>query len=101
MDTLYAVFVESVDLNLQVFENEAEAQAAFDALQNAGKPVRMEKFEYWQAVLVEKSNGTQHDDPEFWEGIVYDNGNFKLLQKYSWHKPPAEEGYYADYILKF
>lgn len=98
---LHAVFVESIDLNLKVYESKDEAQKAFDELQNAGKPVRMEVFEDYHAVLVEKANGAQHDDPEFWEGIVYDNGKCRLLQKFSWHKPPAEEGYYPDYVIKF
>ncbi len=99
---LHAVFVESIDLDLKVYESKDEAQKAFEELQNAGKPVRMEVFEDYHAVMVQKANGCQPDDPAFWEGIVYDNGNCRLLQKFSWHQqPPAPEGYYPDYVIKF
>ncbi len=88
-------------MDLKVFEdNEAEANAELQARENAGKSARIEKFEDWQAVLVEKANGAQHDDPEFWEAIFYYNGSFKLMQRFSWHKDPDPEGYYADFVLK-
>ncbi len=98
---LHAVFVESIDLDLTVFESKDRAQKAYDELKAAGKPVRMETFEDWHAVLVEKANGAQPDDPEFWEGVIYDNGNCRLLQKFTWHQPPAKEGYYPDFMIKF
>ena len=99
---LYAVFVESIDLDLKVYESKDEAQKAFEELQNADKPARMEVFEDYHAVLVQKASGCQPDDPEFWEGIVYDNGgNCRLLQRFSWHKEPDTEGYYPDYLIKF
>lgn len=101
MDKLYAVFLESLDMNLAVYESKDEAQKAYDEYEAAGKPVRMEIFEFWQAISVEKSNGTSASDPGFWEEIVFDNGSFKLVQTYSWHQENDEQVYYPDYILKF
>ncbi|MCI6710984.1 MAG: hypothetical protein SPJ45_06985 [Anaerovoracaceae bacterium] len=101
MEELYAVYLESLDQDLRVFEKETEAQAHFDAMQSEGKPVKMEKFSIYQVTGVDKANGEAAADPGFWEELRYDNGNCKLIQHYSWHQAPEKEGYYADYSLEW
>lgn len=101
MDELYVVFVESIDLDLKVYENKDEAQADFDAREKAGKPVKMEAFGMWQVVSVERSNGNSSGDPDYWEELVLNNGRCKLVMNYNWHQPPDPEGYYADYTIRF
>ena len=123
--TLYAVFTESLDMDLKVFEdNEAEANAELQARENAGKTatnylwydpqdglyVTDDTDTLNNAVKIDsdsvdivkggQTNGAQSDDPEFWEAIFYYNGSYKLMQRFSWHKDPDPEGYYADFVLK-
>ena len=90
MEELYAVYLESLDQDLRVFE-----------MQSAGKPVKMEKFNIYQVTGVDKANGEAAADPGFWEELRYDNGNCKLIQHYSWHQAPEKEGYYAEYSLEW
>lgn len=101
MDELYAVFLESLDMNLTVFEKQEEAQALYDQLKEQGKPVRMETFGMWQVEEVERSNGNMPDDDDYWEKMTLNNGKCRLVVSYTWHKTPDPEGYYADYLLKF
>lgn len=101
MDELFAVYLESLDQDLRVFENEAEAQAHYDKLKAAGKAVKMEKFTIFQVTGVSKSNGAAASEPGFWEELRYDNGNCVLVEYYNWHTAPAKEGYYADYSLEW
>ncbi|MDD6255702.1 MAG: hypothetical protein PUA82_06860 [Eubacteriales bacterium] len=101
MDELYAVFLESLDMNLTVFEKKEEAQALYDQLKEQGKPVRMETFGMWQVEEVERSNGNMPDDDDYWEKMTLNNGKCRLVVSYTWHKAPDPEGYYADYLLKF
>ena len=63
MEELYAVYLESLDQDLRVFEKETEAQAHFDAMQSEGKPVKMEKFSIYQVTGVDKANGEAAADP--------------------------------------
>jgi hypothetical protein len=101
MEELYAVYIESLDQDLRVFDNQADAQAHFDLMQSEGKAVKMEKFTIYQVTGVEKANGAAAADPGFWEQLSYDNGNCTLVELYSWHQPPEKEGYYAEYSLEW
>lgn len=101
MDELYAVYIESIDMNLRVYKDKAEAEAAYEADREAGKPVKMEKFGTWQVAEVERSNGNMPEDKDYWERMILDNGSCKLVINYTWHEPPEKEGYYADYMLRF
>lgn len=99
MKELFAIYLESLDQELQVFLNEDEANARAEELKKAGKPVKIQKFGDWQIQGVSKSNGTAADDPEFWEELIYDNGKYLLTEHFCWHQAPDEEGYYPDYDL--
>ncbi len=101
MDELYVVFVESIDMDLKVYEKKDEAQADFDSRQSQDQPVKMEKFGMWQVAEVERSNGNSADDPDYWERLILDNGMCKLVMDYTWHQAPDKEGYYADYAIRF
>lgn len=101
MDELYVVFVESIDMDLKVYEKKDEAQADFEERQKAGKPVKLETFGMWQVVEVERSNGNSANDPDYWERMILNNGTCKLVLNYTWHQPPEKEGYYADYTIRF
>lgn len=97
MKLLYAVYLESLDLDLQVFLDKEEALARVAELETAGKPVKMETFGSHQIVGFEKANGVNAKSPGFWEEITYDNGSCRLIETFSWHQEPEEEGYYAEY----
>lgn len=99
MGELFAVYIESLDQDLRVYEDEKEANARYEELKAEGKPVKIEKFGRWQMVALEKANGCSAKDTSFWEEIRYDNGRYILTERYEWHKEPDEEGYYADYYL--
>lgn len=101
MEELYAVYLESLDQDLRVFRNAAEAQSHFEMMESAGKPVKMEKFTSYQIAGFGKANGEAASDPGFWEEVRYDNGNCILKEFYCWHKAPEEEGYYAEYSLEW
>ena len=101
MDELFVVFVESIDMDLKVYEKKEEAQADFDARQSKGQAVNMQSFGMWQVVEVERSNGNSANDPDYWERLILDNGTYKLVLDYTWHQPPEKEGYYADYSIRF
>ena len=99
MKELFAVYIESLDQDLRVFLNRDEAEAHMAELKNAGKPVKMQVFGSHQIVRVEKANGCSAKDPNFWEDLYYNNGTYTLLEHFSWHESPEEEGYYATYDL--
>lgn len=101
MDELYVVFLESIDMDLKVYEKKDEAQADFDERQAKGQPVKMETFGMWQVAEVERSNGNSADDPDYWERLTLNNGKCKLVMDYTWHQAPDPEGYYADYAIRF
>jgi len=96
---LYAVYLESLDQDLQVFLDEAEAQARLNELEAAGKPVKMQMFASNMISGVDKANGCSARDSHFWEEIEYNNGTCKLIEHFSWHSDPEPEGYYAEYSL--
>jgi len=73
MKELFAVYLESLDQDLQVFLDKAEAEAHMAELQKAGKPVKMQVFGSHQIVGVEKANGCSAKDPNFWEDLYYNN----------------------------
>lgn len=99
MKLLFAVYLESLDQDLQVFLDKEEALAKVAELEAAGKPVKMETFGSHQICGFEKANGVNAKSPGFWEEITYDNGNWLLVETFSWHQEPAPEGYYAEYEL--
>lgn len=99
MKKLFAVYLESLDQELTVYTDEEEAKKRLEALLAEGKPAKMEKFESYQIIRFGKSNGCSASDPGFWEEIEYDNGRYRLIERYAWHTEPEEEGYYAEYIL--
>ena len=99
MKKLFAVYLESLDQDLKVYTDEEEARQRLEALLAEGKPARMEKFESYQIIRFGKANGCSAKDPGFWEEIEYDNGRYRLIERYAWHMEPEEEGYYAEYIL--
>ncbi len=99
MKKLYAVYLESLDQELQVFLDEAEALVRFNELEAAGKPVKMQVFADYMVCGVDKANGCSASDPEFWEDLRYDNNECKLIEHFSWHTDPEPEGYYAEYSL--
>ena len=99
MKKLFAVYLESLDQDLNVYTDEREALQRLKKLQAEGKPAKMEKFESYQAVRFGKANGCSAKDPSFWEEIEYDNGRYRLIERDAWHTEPEEEGYYAEYFL--
>ena len=100
MKELFVVYLESLDQDLQVFFDRKEAEAHFSKLEKAGKPVKMQIFGSHQIVGVDKANGCSAKDPTFWEDLFYNNGDYMLLEHFSWHEAPEKEGYYATYELK-
>ena len=50
MKKLFAVYLESLDQDLNVYTDEREALQRLEKLQAEGKPAKMEKFESYQAV---------------------------------------------------
>ena len=101
MDELFVVFVESIDMDLKVYEKKEEAEADLDGRLAQKQPARMESFGMWQVAEVEKSNGNSASDPDYWERLILNNGKCKLVLDYTWHQPPEKEGYYADYSIRF
>lgn len=99
MKELFAVYLESLDQDLRVYTDREAAQARFDELKAAGKPVKIEVFGSHQIIGVEKANGCSAKDPHFWEELRYDNGRYILTERFTWHTEPEEDGYYAEYIL--
>ena len=99
MKNLYAVYLESLDQDLQVFPEETEAEAKFKELEAAGKPVKMQKFESHMMCGFDKANGCSAKDADFWEEILYDNKECKLVEHFRWHTDPEPEGYYPEYSL--
>lgn len=96
---LFAVYLESLDQNLVVFEKEENAHKYFDELKAEGKPVKVQKFGDWQLAQFEKATWASTDDPEYFEELKYNNGRYVLIVRYCWHQPPEKEGYYADYEI--
>ena len=99
MKELFAVYLESLDQDLKVYNDRAEAEKRLEELTASGKPAKMEVFGSHQIVAVDKANGCAANDPHFWEEQKYDNGRYTLTESFSWHTEPDEEGYYADYLL--
>ncbi len=65
MKKLFAVYLESLDQDLNVYTDEREALQRLEKLQAEGKPAKMEKFESYQAVRFGKANGCSAKDPSF------------------------------------
>ena len=101
MFELFAVYLESLDQNLQIFDNESEANKKAEEYRAAGKPVKIQKFTSHMVKKVIKSNGTSADDPEFWEKLMYDNGECKLVERFSWHNVNGRMEYEPEYSILF
>ena len=101
MEELFAVYLESLDQDLRVFEKKEDAQTHFDLMLSAGKPVKMEVFSIYNVDGIDKANGEAANDPGFWEEVRYTNENCMLIEHYSWHTAPEKEGYYAEYSLQW
>lgn len=65
MKKLFAVYLESLDQDLNVYTDEREALQRLEKLQAEGKPAKMEKFESYQAVRFGKANGCSAQGSEF------------------------------------
>ncbi len=98
---LFAVYLESLDQNLQVFDSEAAANAKAEEYRAAGKPVKLQKFNSNMITKVIKSNGASASDPEFWEKLTYDNGDCKLVERFSWHNVNGKMEYEPEYNIVF
>ncbi len=101
MKLLYAVYLESLDLDLVVFLDKEAALAKVAELEAAGKPVKMETFGSHQICGFEKANGVNAKSLGFWEEITYDNGNCLLIETFSWHETDSEPEYTAEYQLSW
>ncbi len=99
MKELYAVYLESLDQELRVYTDKAEAKKRVEELTAEGKSPKVQLFGSHQIISFNKSNGCSAKDPSFWEEIRYDNGRYILIETFCWHEEPEPEGYYADYIL--
>ena len=101
MKFLFAVYLESLDLDLQVFLDKEEALAKVAELEAAGQPVKMETFGSHQICGFEKANGVNAKSLGFWEEITYDNGNCMLIETFSWQQKDPEPEYVAEYQLSW
>ena len=70
MEELYAVYLESLDQDLRVFEKEADAQAHFDKMHSEGRPVKVEiqlrtiAMDFWASLEHELHYKTSTKVPE-------------------------------------
>ena len=96
---LFAVYLEGADQNLQVFDDEASANAKVEEYKAVGKSVKLQKFTSDMVKKVLKNNGVTVDDPDFWEKLAYDNGECKLIERYSWHDVNGKMEYTPEYSI--